>query len=99
MTTPVRFTAPRVAPRSGHRVLRSLLAAALVASASLTQAVCLNQSSGSGQSLVKGSAVFMPLTAGITTSTTPAPDETFNWIAPAPLTFTGNGSQTPSETY
>lgn len=98
MTTPVRFTAPRVAPRPGHRVLRSLLAAALVASASLTQAVCLNQSSGSGQSLVKGSAVFMPLAAGITTSTTPAPDETFNWIAPAPLTFTGNGSQTLSET-
>ncbi len=98
MTTPVRFATPRITPGAGLRLLKLMTAGALLASASVTQAVCLNTSAGSGQGIVKGSAIMAPLMAGITTSTTALPDETFNWVAPAPLSFVSAAGQSVSET-
>lgn len=98
MTTPVRSATPHVAPGTGRLLPRLIVASALLAFVSATQAVCLNTSAGTGQAVVKGSAIPMPLMAGITISTTSLPDETFNWTAPTPLLFVPSGVQAISET-
>jgi len=79
-------------------LLKLVAAGALLGFATLAQAACLNTSAGSGQGIVKGSAIMAPLMAGITISTTALPDETFNWTAPAPLSFVSAAGQSVSET-
>jgi len=98
MATFVRLHAPHVFFGPLPALMRSLLALVLVATGTTAHAECLNQSSGDNQTVVKGSAISAPLTAGITTMSTSPPNETFNWSVAAPLTFTGNGNQTLSET-
>ena len=98
MTTPVLSIVQRSTPEYCRPIWNLALGSALFAFAAASNAACLNTSAGAGQTVVKGSAIFNPLMAGVTTSTSALPDETFNWSAPAPLSFVSVGGQSVTET-